>query len=171
MQLKQLSHHQDWLLSTLGNQTMRWWCQPTKLNHRLLDKVICKLGIFADSRHNACYSLWLMLLPIPPSESPLRSLRPDKMGEILLMHPALSFGTLLTSTPLAFSFQSSCSHFGLTSLAPQLGAPSSNWGLTPPTAVPLISCLRLPSWFLQLRKWVKTQASWNLSCSLRTDPV
>ena len=102
--------------------------QPIKLNHRLLDKGISKLGIFTDLRHNACYSLWLMLLPIPPLKSPLL---PDKMREIL-MYPAVSLRILSTSTLPAFSSHLGCSHLGFTSLAPPLGAPSSNWGLTLP---------------------------------------
>lgn len=70
-----------------------------------------------------------MLLPIPPLKSPLL---PDKMREILLMHPAVSLRILSTSTLLAFSSHLGCSHLGFTSLAPPLGVPSSNWGLTLP---------------------------------------
>lgn len=56
--------------------------QSIELNCKLGDKEICKLGISADFRQAACYSLlWPMLLPIPPPQAPLLSFFAGKMGK------------------------------------------------------------------------------------------
>lgn len=105
--------------------------QPIKLNRRLRDKETRKLGIFADFKQAPVTLLGLLLLLVLSLQSPLLSSPTRKMGQILLISPVLSFEILSTSILLAFSSQSDYSHFGFTSPAPALGAPSSNWGLSP----------------------------------------
>lgn len=121
-----------------------WWISPSNWTADVEIKnyvnwvflqILGKLPVILSSS--------LCLLPIPPPQAPLLSFFTSKMGEMLLMHSPLSFGTLCLSAFLAFSSYLGHSHLGLTLPASSLGllVLTGDWGARPSNFLPSLALL------------------------------